>query len=278
MNSRMTLIGLPLVAASCLAAAAALAAPKPDLWPRWEANEDSSVERVDHGAWERFLGTYLVAGDPSGVKVVRYADVSARDREGLGEYLKSLEAVEVSGLSRREQKAYWINLYNSQTVALIVEHYPVKSIRDIRISPGLFAVGPWDKKLLTVEGEELSLNDIEHRILRPLWRDNRVHYALNCASIGCPDLQSTAFTAENTEELLEAGARAYVNHPRGAVLEGSVLTVSSIYDWFEVDFGGSKAGVTEHLLHYAEGPLADGLKGFSGRVKYRYDWSLNEAD
>jgi len=278
MNSRMTLIGLPLLAASCLAAAAAFAAPKPDLWPRWEANEDSSRERVDHGAWERFLGTYLVADDPSGVKVVRYADVSTPDREGLGEYLKSLEAVEVSGLSRREQKAYWINLYNSQTVALIVEHYPVKSIRDIRISPGLFAVGPWDKKLLTVEGEEISLNDIEHRILRPLWRDNRVHYALNCASIGCPDLQSTAFTAENTEELLEAGARAYVNHPRGAVLEGSVLTVSSIYDWFEVDFGGSKAGVTEHLLRYAEGPLADGLKGFSGRVKYRYDWSLNEAD
>jgi hypothetical protein len=233
---------------------------------------------VDHGAWEGFLGTYVVAGDPSDVNRVRYAEVSAEDREALREYLKSLEAVGVSGLSRPEQKAYWINLYNSQTVALILEHFPVKSIRDIRISPGLFAVGPWDKKLLTVEGEGLSLNDIEHRILRPLWKDNRVHYALNCASIGCPDLQPVAFTAGNTEELLEAGARAYVNHPRGAVFEGSTLVASSIYDWFEIDFGGSKAGVTEHLLRYAEGPLADQLKGFSGRVKYRYDWSLNDPD
>lgn len=94
------LIGLSLFAASCLAAATALSAPKPDPWPRWEAHDKMSTERVDHGAWNGFLGTYLVVGDSSAVNRVRYAAVSVEDREALREYLKSLEAVGVSGLSR----------------------------------------------------------------------------------------------------------------------------------------------------------------------------------
>lgn len=127
-----------------------------------------------------------------------------------------------------------------------------------------------------MEGEKLTLNDIEHRILRPVFRDSRVHYAVNCASLGCPNLQPEAFTAENTERLLERGAREYVNHPRGARVEGGNLTASSIYDWFQVDFGGSETGVLAHLQQYAQAPLAEALRGFRGKVSYQYDWSLNE--
>ena len=95
----------------------------------------------------------------------------------------------------------------------------------------------WKKKLLTIEGEEVSLNDIEHRILRPIWRDPRIHYAVNCASIGCPNLVSTPFTAENTEALLDQGARNYINHPRAVNISSKgKVTVSSIYSWFESDF------------------------------------------
>lgn len=254
----------------------AIAAPKAELWSRWEAHNPAGEFRVDHEPWNRFLSSYLDSAHPSGINRVRYGAVSDEDRGKLEEYVGSLEKAPVSRLRRDGQKAYWINLYNAVTVRTILRHYPVKSIRDIKISPGLFASGPWGKKLVKVEGEEISLNDIEHRILRPLWRDNRVHYAVNCASIGCPNLLPEAFTAENTERLLESAARGYVNHPRGAELKEGRLFVSSIYEWFEDDFGGSRQGVIDHLRQYAEEPLATGLKSFSGKMKDRYDWSLNE--
>ncbi len=131
--------------------------------------------------------------------------------------------------------------------------------------------------LIEVEGEAVSLNDIEHRILRPIWRDPRVHYALNCASIGCPDLRAAAFTAENAEALLDTAARAYVNHPRGARVENDRLTVSSIYAWFREDFGGTEAGVIAHLKRYAGPELAKALETATDIGGYEYDWALNAA-
>ncbi len=116
--------------------------------------------------------------------------------------------------------------YNALTVKVILDNYPVKSIRDIDISPGLLNDGPWDAKLLTIEGKEVSLNDIEHRILRPIFLDNRIHYAVNCASSGCPNLQPEAFTVENTEELLDRGAREYIAHERGVKISKNRLVVS----------------------------------------------------
>ena len=109
---------------------------------------------------------------------------------------------------------------------MILEHYPVESITKISFS--FFSFGPWDEELLTIEGEELSLNDIEHRILRPIWQDPIIHYALNCASMGCPNLQPLAFTAKNTDSLLETGASEYINHPRGAKKEDKKLWLSKI--------------------------------------------------
>ena len=260
--------------ASLVLAVPALAAPKPDLWPHWQAHNPASTARVDHANWQGFLTTYVDADHPSGIHRLRYAQVSDVGRRALGEYLDALRATPVSTLNRAEQKAYWINLYNAVTVREILEHFPVKSIREIK--SGWFSAGPWDKKLVTVEGEKVSLNDIEHRILRPIFADNRVHYALNCASLGCPNLQPVPFTAANTEALLERAARAYVNHPRGARLEDGTLRLSSIYDWFQVDFGGSKAGVLDHLRRYAEGALAEGRTGNIGDIEYSYDWALNQ--
>jgi len=255
--------------------AAALAAPKPDLWDRWEAHGPSSTERIDHSVWDRFLDSYVVADHPSGINLLRYEEARG-GKAALDDYVTALGGTAVSKLGRAEQMAYWINLYNALTIQVVLDHYPVGSIREIRISPGLFSSGPWDKKLLKIEGQAVSLNDIEHRILRPIWKDNRVHYAVNCASLGCPDLQPVAFTAANTEELLEKAARAYVNHPRGARFEGGKLIVSSIYDWFEIDFGGSAGGVIDHLRSYAEGELSKGLVGYSGRLRSGYDWDLND--
>lgn len=250
------------------------AAPKADLWERWTAHDSTSTAVIDHAAWSRLLQTYLHDSD-SGVNLFAYAEVTQADRQVLEGYLKRLTATPISTYNRDQQLAYWINLYNALTVDLVLEHYPIESITDIDISPGWFSFGPWDKKLVTVEGELLSLNDIEHRILRPGWRDPRIHYAVNCASIGCPNLRSSAFTAKDTDAMLTRGAREYVNHPRGVAIVDGELVVSSIYEWFKEDFGGTDRGVIEHLKQYAAPELARSLNEHDRIGDDRYDWSLN---
>jgi hypothetical protein len=252
------------------------AAPKADLWARWQAHDPAADTVIDHSEWERFLDRYLITDHPSGINRLRYGDVRPGDRSRLEAYLDDLEAVAVSGLNRDEQEAFWINLYNALTVKVILDHYPVSSITKIDLSSGLFSRGPWDAKLVEIEGEAISLNDVEHRILRPIWKDPRIHYAVNCASLGCPNLQSRAYTSSNLEVLLEKGAREYVNHPRGVSFEGRRLVLSSIYEWFQEDFGSSEEGVLNHLRRYAAHELAATLENYSGRISYQYDWSLNE--
>ena len=128
-----------------------------------------------------------------------------------------------------------------------------------------------------VEGEALSLNDVEHRILRPIWRDPRIHYAVNCASLGCPNLRHQAFTSANTETLLDEGARDYVNHPRGAFFIDGGLHVSSIFHWFRSDFGGSDRSVLEHLVQFADPALRAKLMEITSIDGHDYDWALNRV-
>ena len=184
----------------------------------------------------------------------------------------------ISNFNRAEQKAYWINVYNAITVELILSRYPVASIRDINISPGLIERGPWGAKLFSVEGEKISLDDIEHRILRPIWKDSRIHYALNCASLGSPNLQPAAYTNENTEALLERGAKEFVNHPRGVSIQKGKLQVSSLYIWFQEDFGRDAEDLMEHWQQYANPALADALGKYSGGLAHDYDWRLNGVE
>ncbi len=272
----MYLIKSMLVIGLLMAAGTALAAPMADLWPRWERHDPASTQQVDHEAWDAFLTSYLVTNHPSGVNMVRYADVTPADRTALQGYLKQLQDTPVSRLNRDEQMAYWINFYNALTVEVILEHYPVSSIRRINISPGFFTRGPWDAPLVEVEGESLTLNDMEHRILRPIWQDPRIHYAVNCASMGCPNLQPRAFTAENLGPMLEKAAREFINHPRGVHFDGKRLRLSSIFNWFSQDFGQTQEQLLKHLARYADEPLAGELRGYSGRISYDYDWAVNE--
>ena len=256
----------------------AQAAPKAELWPRWQKHDPNSRQPIDHSLWERFLKLNVVAPHASGINRVRYNGVSPEDQQSLKSYLQALQALAISNYNRDEQKAYWINLYNAFTVDLIISRFPVASIRDINISPGLLARGPWGAKLLTIEGEKLSLDDIEHRILRPIWRDNRIHYALNCASLGCPNLQPRAYNADNCEALLEKGAREFINHPRGVSLQKGKLQVSSIYVWFQEDFGHGAADLMEHWQEYAEPMLAGALEKYQGGLVHDYDWRLNGVE
>ncbi|HEX6840629.1 MAG TPA: DUF547 domain-containing protein [Stellaceae bacterium] len=269
----LAVILLPLVLAACTVVEG-IAAPRAELVSKhWLANDPASTRRVDHAAWDRFLAQYLVPGD-DGVNRFAYARAKASGRALLDDYIATLEAVPVSRLGRGEQRAYWINLYNAVTTRIVLEHYPVRSIRDISLGPGLFSFGPWDAKVVTVEGERLSLNDIEHGILRPIWRDPRLHYALNCAAVSCPSLAPSAFTAANTERLLDDAARAYVNDPRGVRIAQGTLTVSSIYLWYRADFGDGDAAVIDHLKRYAAPALKAELARFRAPDHYAYDWDL----
>ena len=255
-------------------------APNAELWERWQAHDPLATRAVDHGvidhsAWGEFLAAYLRAG-PDGVNRISYRTVSASHRDALKSYLARLTSLPISAYSRGEQRAYWVNLYNALTVELVLSRFPVDSIMDIGISPGLLAFGPWDKKLVRVEGEMLSLNDIEHRILRPIWKDPRLHYVLNCASVGCPNLPRRPLTAQNSEQMLDAAAREYINHPRGARVEDGKVVISKIYNWFSVDFGSDAPAILAHLRRFAHPPLAAALKDATRIDRFEYDWALND--
>ena len=255
-----------------------LFAPGADLWERWQKHDAASTATVDHSAWTALLKKHL---NPASTGVARldyktFAGSSA-DRRALKGYLSLLARTPVSALNRREQMAFWINLYNALTIEVVLDHYPVASIRDIDISPGLLASGPWGKELITVEGENLTLNDIEHRILRPVWNDPRLHYAVNCASIGCPNLQPVAWTGANLERTLDKAARQYINDPRGVRIQGDKVVVSRIFDWFIKDFGNSEAKVLAHLKTFAEANLKAELNRINDLDSTEYDWSLNDA-
>ena len=251
---------------------AAPAAPSAKLWERWNEFNPASNATIDHASWSNWLKSF-VSTDVDGVNRVAYGSVTQSDRKLLETYIDNLTSLQISDYNRDQQLAYWINLYNALTIDIVLEHYPLDSIREI--SSGFFSSGPWRLKLAKIEGEALTLDDIEHRILRPVWQDPRIHYAVNCASLGCPNLQLSAFTAENTETLLDKAARDYINSPRGAEVIDNKLRVSRIYDWFEKDFGGNETGVIGHLLQYASGDLATALGPIEDIDAYAYDWQIN---
>ncbi len=250
----------------------------PDLPRRFatfENHDPASETQIDHGSYATFLDRYLEEGQ-DGVNLVRYGAVTDEDHQTLKAYIRSLEQTKVTGLSKDEQFAFWTNLYNALTIDVILDAYPVDSIWSIR--PTLFSLGPWGKERVSVEGVDLSLNDIEHGIMRPIWRDPRIHYAVNCASIGCPNLRLEPYTAEGLDEALTEAARLYANHPRGAALEDGRLVVSKIYRWYKEDFGdGSNQAIIDHIREYAEPDLASQLAEVDRIAQYRYDWSLNDA-
>ena len=242
----------------------------------WDAGDESNVERIDHSAWQDVLDGYL-APDAAGVNLVDYEGLAANagDSARLAGYLDYLQGLDPRDYPRAEQMAYWINLYNALTVKVVLDAYPVDTIRDIHEGVVPYT-GPWGDVHANVAGQDLTLDAIEHGILRPLWRDERIHYAVNCAAYGCPHLLETAFTAENTEMLLEAGARDYVNSFRGVdVVDEDFIVLSSIYEWYPEDFGDTEEAVMAHLLEYADDGLAAQLEVFEGAVEHDYDWSLN---
>ena len=196
----------------------------------------------------------------------------------LKQYVQTLESSDPRILNRNEQLAYWLNLYNSRTVLLVLENYPLRSVRQIK-TKFTDLVGPFDDSIICVLGKCLSLNDIESGIIRPIWQDPRIHYALNCASYGCPNLRRRAWSSLTLDQDLNTAACQFINSGRAFKKGplGQVVIASKIFKWYQDDFGGSEAAVLNHMRQYANADTRRKLAGHSKICAYTYDWSLNDA-
>ena len=188
----------------------------------------------------------------------------------LADYLQQAGQIpesEFKTWGEKKQLAFLINLYNAATLQLIVDHYPVKSIKKIKRG----FKGPWDQKIVTLHGKKITLNTLEHKIIRPQYKDPRVHMALVCAAKGCPILRSEAYTAERLDEQLDDQSRRYLETPAGLVIDRKkgTASISAIFKWYGDDFQSVPAFVEKQ-----SGKNIVGLK-----LRYlKYDWSLNEQD
>lgn len=181
----------------------------------------------------------------------------------LDAYLQQLGQVDPASFpSKEEQMLFYVNLYNAATISLILEHYPTASIME------LDGGKTWDVKRVKVNGELLSLNEIEHEILRKRWDDPRVHVAVNCASASCPAL----FLAETEDELnamLDESMRSFINDTTKNVIATDTTYLSKLFDWYAEDFGNVRAYVRRYAAHPE-------LITDETVIRYQpYDWSLN---
>ena len=275
MMSLTLLAGLNLLSASSLGEGFVSEAKAASVTEQFSKISQSSQKTVNHSQFSRLLKAFIKR-DKTGLNRVDYKGFKNKQGD-LKAYIKSLEAVKVTSLAKAEQFAFWANLYNAVTIDVVLDAYPVKTIKDIDISPGIFSNGPWGKKLVTIEGTQLSLDDIEHKILRTIFKDPRVHYAVNCASIGCPNLQNKAFTGTQLNAQLDQAARDYVNSNRGVVVQNGRVSASKIYAWFKKDFGPNQSALLAHFKKYADSSLKTQLNQINTINRYFYDWTLNDT-
>jgi len=224
-----------------------------------------SATTVDHSIFAGLLEKYVKHGR------VDYRGFKSEEAE-LDRYLKVLEKTDPNHLDRNEQFAFFINAYNAWTIKLILSGYPgVSSIKDL----GSTFKSPWKKKIARIDGEVITLDHIEHDILRPRFKDPRVHFAINCAALSCPPLNSEPYWGNTLDRKLDAMSRAFVNDPEKNYLKDRALHVSRIFKWFGEDFSDDVIGF---FLKYAQNDLKQELEANRGNIKVKYlyyDWSLN---
>ncbi len=222
--------------------------------------------KFDHSLFDQILKKHVING---------YVDYKAIKMESkLDEYLSKLSSANISQFSKDEQLAFWINAYNAYTIKLIVDKYPVKSIKDIGFS---LIASPWDRQFAFAAGKKYSLNNIEHDIIRKNFNEPRIHFVLVCAAISCPPLRSEAFTGSMLNDQFEDQVQKFFGDKSKNYIDKNKkqIYVSSIMDWYKNDF--EKTGnYKENIWNYFPKELRSGENSKDYSVKYLdYDWSLN---
>jgi len=230
----------------------------------------------DHSAFDLLLRRHVAEG------LVDY-DAFARSRD-FRAYLEGLASARPEGLPEPERLAFWINAYNAWTIELINAHEERESIRNINKTLGLLPLkGPWSEKMVRAAGRTLSLDHVEHEIIRKQFDEPRIHFALVCAALGCPPLRSEAYTGERLEEQLQEQARRFLRDSplkNRVDVERETVWASPILTWYEGDFGGDHASLGRFLARYwPEGPERELLLAGEFRLrKTAYDWTLNSVE
>lgn len=239
-----------------------------------DKGRESGDATFDHSGYDALLRD-TIAYEAGRVDYKKLAD---RESE-LDAYLASLGAADVKSLGTDEQLALFINAYNAYTLKLILEHYPgIGSIRDID--------SPWKTRRYEIGGQTLSLDDIEHGILRPIFRDERIHFAVNCAAIGCPALADFAYTGSRVQTQLDEVCEAAMGNPRYAQVDQDTLRLTKIMDWYGNDFtDDTYKGAERTRARWAakHGPktiddLVERTGGEPDLEFLEYDWSLNDVE
>jgi hypothetical protein len=237
--------------------------------------EAQSLKKTSRDSdWDLILQRYIIKKNPDGVNLFNYAALSksADDLELLNNYLTSLEGMDPNLMLKNDAIAYYANLYNAVTVKLVTQNYKIKSIRKL----GLLNSGPWKRKIIKLNTELVSLDDIEHKILRSKYKSPYIHYMLNCASMSCPNLQVTSWKGDSLEVDQLAAAAEYINSSRAVALKKNALQLSSIYKWFKEDFE-NEGGVLDHILKHANKDLKNAIEKGVKIKSYNYDWTLNDV-
>lgn len=214
--------------------------------------------KVDYSIWEIILKRYV---DREGN--VDY-DALKKKENMLDDFLNILEKTKIDySWNASEKIAFWINVYNAYTIKLILKNYPVKSIKDIR--------RPWDKKFFTVNGEFLSLGDVEHQILRKKFTEPRIHFAINCASKSCPRIVQIPYTGDNLNNLLDRQTKEYINNPKLNNVGRDSFQLSKLFSWFSKDFKETEGSVEKFVNRYSK--ISINNQKNNGFIEY--DWNLN---
>ncbi len=222
---------------------------------------------VQHAEWD-----VLVKKHVSKNGMVDYQGF-LKDKKQLQVYLDKLSANRpTSKWSKNEKMAFWINAYNAFTVKLILDNYPIKSIKDIK--RGIpFVNSVWDIAFIPMGKEKIDLNYIEHSILRKEFKDPRIHAAINCASFSCPLLRNEAYYASRLDEQLNDAMRKFVNDPQRNQLDKSNIKISKIFSWFAGDFKLNGSSVVDYLNKYAKKRVQANAK-----IDFlEYQWELNDV-
>lgn len=228
---------------------------------------DSDSQPVTHELWDTLLKKHVRSDG-----MVDYKGF-VLDSHALNRYLQVLESAHPNdkNWTRNEQMAYWINAYNAYTIQLIVRNYPLTSIKDIKKGIA-FVNSVWDIKFIHIQGFTYDLNNIEHNILRPVFKDARIHAAINCASFSCPKLLGRAYTTDQLDAQLDAAMRGFVNDPLRNRISTEKAEISEIFKWFKGDFE-REGSLRDFLNKYADVKITE--KTDISHIDY--NWVLNEA-
>lgn len=221
-----------------------------------------------HADWNQLVSKHV---KPTGVDYPAFQ----KEHDTLKDYLKGLSTVSRTDFNQWkgvDQLSFLINLYNAATVDLVLKNYPIKSFKDEVGGKE----GPWKLPFIEALGKTYTLDQVEHELIRKNFNEPRIHFAVNCASGGCPPLRNEAFTGENLETQLEEQTQAFLNDTKNNRLSGKTLELSPIFDWFKEDFIKKTGSVESFVNPYFKN---SSIKKGSVTIKYsHYDWNLNQSD